>query len=98
MAKYLLLWEIDRTRIPVDPKERGAAWMVLVNMVKQDMEKGLTKDWGSFTGETNGYTVVEGTELEIMMLTTQYSPYVAFTVHPVTSVSQVEQLLAAMSQ
>ena len=23
MGKYLLLWELDRTKIPVDPKERG---------------------------------------------------------------------------
>jgi hypothetical protein len=98
MAKYLLLWEIDQTRIPVDPKERGAAWTVLLNMVKQDIEKGSTLDWGSFAGETNGYSVVEGTEVEIMMLTTQYSPYVSFTVHPVASVSQVEELLEAMSQ
>lgn len=26
MARYLLLWEIDQTKIPINPKERGTGW------------------------------------------------------------------------
>ena len=26
MGRYLYLWEIDRTKIPVDPKERGVGF------------------------------------------------------------------------
>jgi hypothetical protein len=37
MGRYLLLWEIDRTRIPVDPKERGVGFNMLLEMVKQDI-------------------------------------------------------------
>lgn len=44
MGKYLLLWEADRARIPIDPKERGAGWGVLMAMVRQDIEKGISKD------------------------------------------------------
>jgi len=51
MAKYLLLWEIDTTKLPVSPKERGAGWKTLMEMVKQDIKKGLIKDWGAFVGE-----------------------------------------------
>ena len=40
MGKYLLLWEVDRARIPIDPKERGAGWGMLMAMVRQDKEKG----------------------------------------------------------
>ena len=40
MGKYLLLLEVDRTRIPIDPKERGAGWGLLMAMVRQDIEKG----------------------------------------------------------
>ncbi|MCP4539195.1 MAG: hypothetical protein GY832_18820 [Chloroflexi bacterium] len=98
MTKYLVLWEMNLAMVPVDPKERSAGWTVLVNMVKQDFEKGLTKDWGAFPGELKGYFVFEGTEVELMLLTTQYTPYVTFKVHPVASVSQVEELLAAMAQ
>ena len=46
MGKYLMLWEVDTTRLPVNPKERGAGWNALMQMVKQDMKKGTTKDWG----------------------------------------------------
>jgi len=34
MGKYLLLWEMDQTRIPIDPKERGTGWKALMDMVK----------------------------------------------------------------
>ena len=77
MAKYLLLWEIDTTKVPVSPKERGAGWKALMEMVKQDIKKGITKDWGAFVGELNGYSVDEGTEVEI--------GNVATTVHPICS-------------
>jgi hypothetical protein len=67
-------------------------------MVKKDMEKGQMIDWGSFPAELSGYVVVEAaTEIELMQVTEQYNPYVFFKVHPVASVSQVEELLDSMS-
>ena len=66
MGRYLLLWDIERTRVPLDPKERGAGFNMLLEMVKQDIKKGLTKDWGVFIGEHTGYSVVEGSEVEVM--------------------------------
>ncbi len=97
MGKYLLLWEIDRTRIPIDPKERGAGWGLLMAMVRQDIEKGISKDWGAFVGETNGYAVAEGTELEVLKMVQQYAPYVIFKVHPIASESQVNEMIKALS-
>ena len=55
MGRYLSLWEIDKSKIPVDPKERGGGWSLLMAMVKESLEKGGTKDWGAFVGETSGY-------------------------------------------
>jgi hypothetical protein len=96
MGKYLYLWEIDRTKIPVDPKERGTGFSMLMEIVKQDIKKGITKDWGVFAGEHNGYSIVEGTEVEIMNQVQQYTPFVYFKVHPVASVSQVEEMIKAL--
>ena len=96
MAKYLVLWEIDETRIPVDPKERGAGWKALLDMVKKDMAEGSMKDWGSFIGENSGYTIYEGTEMELSTHLQQYVPYVRFEVHPAVSVSHTEQLIEAL--
>ena len=98
MGKYLYLWEIDRTKIPVDPKERGTGFSMLMEMVKQDIKKGITKDWGVFAGEHNGYSVVEGTEVEIMNQLQQFVPFIRFKVHPIASVSQVEEMIKALNK
>jgi hypothetical protein len=67
-------------------------------MVKQDIKKGLNKDWGAFVGEINGYAVLEGTEVEIMNSLQQYVPFVNFKVHPVASVSQVDEMIKALTK
>lgn len=96
MGKYLLLWQLDSDRVPVDPNERAAGWTGLMAMVKQDLEKGISKDWGAFVGEGGGYAIAEGTETEVSIMTQQYSPYVQFETHPIMSVNQVEDMLKAL--
>ena len=98
MGKYLLLWEIDSSKIPLNPKERGIGWKTLMEMVKQDMKRGFTKDWGAFVGELRGYAVDEGTEVEVMNALQQYTPFVHFKVHPIGSISQVEEMIKAMTK
>lgn len=97
MARYLLLWEVDQTKIPIDRKGRGAGWAALMNMVRQDREKGLTKEWGVFVGENKGYAVNEGSELELMKALQQYVPFVSFQVHPIASESQVNEMIIALT-
>ncbi len=97
MAKYLMIWELNLALIPIDPKERGAGYELLLGMVKQDIEKGVLKDWGSFIGEGSGYSVVEGTEVEIGKFVQQYAPYVIFETHPVASLDQVNEIVKVLS-
>jgi len=96
MGKFLLLWEMDQTRVPVSPQERGTGWSALTNMVSQDLKKGRLKDWGAFVGENNGYAVAEGTEVEIGNMVQQYIPFVYFKVHPIASLSQIDEILKAL--
>jgi hypothetical protein len=98
MGKYLYIWEIDRTKIPVNQKERGDGFKMLLEMVKQDIKKGITKDWGVFVGEFNGYSVVEGTEVEILKQVQQFTPFVYFKVYPIASVTQVEEMIKALTK
>ncbi len=98
MGKYLYLWEIDRTKVPIDAKERGFGFNMLMEMVKGDIKKGITKDWGVFVGEHAGYSVVEGTEAEIMNQVQQYTPFVYFKVHPIGSVAHVDEMIKALSK
>ena len=98
MGKYLLLWEFDPTKIPVDLKERGGKFGALMKVIKQDMKAGILKDWGLFVGEHNGYSVVEGTEVEVIKATQRYTPFVCFAAHPIASVTHAEKVIKALSE
>ena len=52
---------------------------------------------GAFTSEGEGYCIVEGTNVEIMKMTEQYVPYVLFETKPVSSVEEVNELIAHLS-
>ena len=88
---------MDQTKVPIDPKERGEAWSLLMAMVRQDVEKGIVKDFGMVVGETSGYAVHEGTELEVMNTIAQYVPFVIYKVQPVATESQVNEMIAALT-
>jgi hypothetical protein len=97
MGKYLVLWEVDQTKIPMDPKERGEGWGMMMAMVGQDLEKGITKEWGAFVGETKGYAINEGTELEVMSSLQQYVPFCTFKVYSVATMQQVNEMIKALA-
>ena len=97
MGTYLAHWEVDHTKIPIDAKERGEGWSLLMAMVRQDIEKGIIKSFGSFVGETNGYAVYEGTELEVMNTIAQYVPFVIYKMHPVATESQMNEMIKALT-
>ncbi len=97
MGKYLVLWEIDKTKVSISPKERGDGWTLLTGIVKQDLERGIMKDWGAFVGDLSGYFVAEGSEVDIGYLTQQYVPFVFFKVYPIASLSQVDDIVGALS-
>lgn len=97
MGKFFLKWSIDASRVPIDPKERGAGWGLLMAMIKQDKEKGILRDWGAFTSEGKGYCIVEGSNVDVMKMTEQYVPYVIFETHPVSTIQEVDEMLAHLT-
>jgi hypothetical protein len=96
MAKFFLLWELDRTRLPGTTQEIGVGWKMLLDLVNEDLEMGRMKDWGSFAAELKGYCIMEGTEVEMMQTTARYAPYVVFEPHAVASVPQVSDVISSM--
>jgi len=98
MGKYILLWKFDRTKIPVDAKERGVEFDMLMKVIKQDMKKGILKDWGLFVGENNGYSVVQGTEIEVIKAIQRYTPFVYFASHPIASVTQASEMIKFLAK
>ena len=98
MEKYLLLWEFDRTKIPVDPKERRVEFNMLMEVIKQDIEKGILKDWGLFAGEHYGYSIVQGTEVEVIKTSQRYTPFVYFAAHPIASVNHTGEMMKVLTR
>lgn len=98
MAKYLMLWSLDKSLIPADPKERGGGWALLIDLVKKDMERGVSKDWGVFPSEGAGYCILEGSNVEIMKTTEQYAPYVDFETHPIATVDEAIELIQHLTK
>ena len=98
MGKYLVLWEIDKTHVPVEPKERAVGWGILMELVKNDIEKGIIKEWGAYLGENRGFDIVEGSEVEVANMIQQYVPYVDVKLHPIATVSQVDEIIKALSE
>ena len=96
MRRYFALWEVDQNKIPIDPKERATGWAFLMSMVRKDIEKAITKDWGGFIGESKGYAVFEGAELDVMKAMQQYVPFCIFKTQPVASESQVNEMIKTM--
>ncbi len=96
MGKYLVLWEIDASRLPISRKERATGWKALLNFIKEDIKDGVTLEWGSFVGELRGFAINEGDEVDINVRLQKYSPFVTFKLRAITSVEQTEQLLEEM--
>ncbi|KCZ71098.1 hypothetical protein ANME2D_03130 [Candidatus Methanoperedens nitroreducens] len=97
MARFLILWRVDTMKVPESPEEQMTLSTKLMNMVKEDLKRGML-DWGGFVGGHVGYAIAEGTEQEIALALAKYSPYIKFKVNPVLSVSQVDEIMKAMSK
>ena len=96
--RFLVLWEIDRSRISVDRKERGQGYKMMADLIRRNMEQGLTRDWGTFVGEASGYAIMEGSELDIMNNLQQYVPFVTFKVNPVATLDQAEEMIKTLQK
>jgi hypothetical protein len=93
MGRYLLLWQLENTRVPEKAKDRAMGWGMFVETIKKDMKDGIQRDWGAYVGEGRGYGIVEGNEIEVAALINQYSPYIRFEVKPLLTIEQTEEFL-----
>ena len=95
MARYYASWRVVRERMADDPATIAGGWKMLIEAVKADLDTGRVKEWGAFPGSLGGYSVIEGTEMDVMKFTMQYAPYIAFEVYPLVSAAEVEEFLSA---
>jgi hypothetical protein len=96
MGRYLVLWELDPNRIPVDPKERAAAWQASMGAVGKAIEDGIIKEWGAFVGDINGFGIYEGTEAEVSAVMHQFIPFARNRVYAFTTLGEGQEWLNSM--
>jgi hypothetical protein len=92
MARYMLLWEYDVTRCPLDTKEKVNQWLALADLVKKQLKSGEMKEWAHYAGETTGYLIVEGNEMDVLKMTDSFVPYVKFTSKVLLTIEQCEKV------
>jgi hypothetical protein len=80
MARYMLLWEVDTSRTPEDPKTKKAQYLGFHDVVAKQLKEGLIKEWGLFVGEVCGYTIFEGSAVEVHTLIARWIPFTKFKV------------------
>ncbi len=98
MTKFLIIWEVDTTKMPDKPKEHFENMIKLLDMVKKDVGTGRL-DFGLFAaGGDAGYSVREGNEKEIHLHLLKYKPYVKFKMFPVLSADQALENVKKASQ
>jgi hypothetical protein len=96
MAKVLILWEMNASSIPTDPKEQLAIWGRLGEITKKALDSGKVKDWGIFAGGNAGYSIADETSVETLTRALQFAPYVKLTIHPVLSLPEVLKIMQSM--
>jgi len=100
-AKFYVKWQLEPSKESADPKERGKAWLSMLEMVREDKKAGGVKDWGVAAGGEWGYSINEAeNETELFTRLLKWRPYVHFEVTPVLTVDQTIQAVkkAAASQ
>lgn len=98
MGRYMILFEADQTRLSSDPKERSSQFTGMVELTKKEMDMGLIKATELFVGESAGYAIYEGTEVDVMTSVQKRVPYLRYEVHALATLDQLEEVIKALQE
>jgi hypothetical protein len=97
MARFMLLWEYDTSRCPLDPKEKVHQWLGLTEVVKKQLKSGEIRDWAHFGAESAGYVIVDGDETDVLKVAGTFVPYVKYTAKTLLNIEQCEKVWKSMT-
>ena len=98
MAKYMVLWEVDTSKTPEDPKAKKAQFLGFGKIVAKQLKEGVVKEWGLFAGEMSGYTICEGSAVDLHTYTTMWTPVAKITARQVMTVDEVNKANKALPE
>ncbi len=96
MPKYLTLWEMDTSKMPVDPRERMVLMQKNLEMVKQSLKERPGDEWGIFLGEAKGYVIGSAGWQDVEQAALMFYPNIKFTVHQALSAGEYEEPLNSL--
>ena len=91
MSRYLVLWEINQSQFPADPKERVTLMSQAKEWVEKNISKGIITSWGAFLTGGKGYSVFECSPSEIYKEAQTFNPYFTIQIHEVLSVNELPE-------
>ena len=98
MAKYLVLWEVDTSKTPEDPKAKKAQWLGFQELMVKQLKEGAVKEWGEFAGELNGYVIFEGSAVDLHIQNISWVPFVKLTTKEVLTIDKVNKATKALPE
>jgi hypothetical protein len=96
MPNYVALWEINMSGMLINPHERSAAHLKMLDMVKQVLKDNPGSDFGVFIGEHKGYVTGIKNWQTIVKIDQMFSPLVTFKVYQALSIAEDEEVWKSM--
>ncbi len=98
MPRYLVLWEMDRSRIPSDQNERMMLMKNLSDMTKKWLKENPGSQWGMSFDSGRGFALHPSTEtwqgLSKHLL--MFGPYIKGEYFQVVTIEEAEEVLSSM--
>ena len=98
MAKYMVLFEVDTSKTPEDPKAKKAQWLSFEEPVAKLLKEGVIKEWCSFAGELRGYMLFEGSIIDLHTLLAAWVPFVKFKTRELMTIDEVIKATKALPE
>ena len=100
MPRYLVEWEMDRSKMPADQNERGMLFQKLTEMVKQWLKANPGGQWGMSFDASRGFALHTSAEtwqgMAKHLMT--FGPYIKGDFFQVMSIEESEEVLKSMMQ
>ncbi len=98
MATYMMLWEVDTSRTPEDPKAKKALHLGFQELIAKQLREGIIKEWGAFAGEWCGYVIFEGSPVELHTLVSMWVPFAKFKTRELITIDEVIKSFKALPE
>jgi hypothetical protein len=96
MAKYLVLWQWDDSKMPTEANERTAAFQKIMETTKQYFKEHPGEEWGNFPGEHKGYWIGATKWQDIARVSEMFTPYFKVEVNQAISLTEFEEFYKSM--